>query len=132
MKGLAGELKQLISNLVSNSADAVGNNGTIKLKIQPADGSSVPGVLFIIEDDGDGISPEHQTRIFEPFFTTKKDVGTGLGLWVAKEIVTRHGGTIDVSSPATLNERGAIFTVFLPNESDIDTTGLSSQTAEIV
>jgi PAS domain S-box-containing protein len=132
MKGLAGELKQLISNLISNSADAVGNNGTIKLKIQPVDGVDIPGVRFTIEDDGVGISPEHLKKIFEPFFTTKKDVGTGLGLWVAKEIVSRHGGNIEVSSLGTSSERGAIFTVFLPNESDIDTTGLSSQAAEAV
>jgi signal transduction histidine kinase len=51
---------------------------------------------------------------------------------VAKEIVSRHGGTIEVSSSTTAGERKTIFTVFLPNESDIDTTGLSSQTAETV
>ena len=51
-----------------------------------------------IEDDGHGIAPEDMQRIFEPFFTTKKDVGTGLGLWVSKEIAERHGGVIQVES----------------------------------
>ena len=53
-------------------------------------------VQMLIEDDGPGIADENKERIFEPFFTTKKDVGTGLGLWVSREIVERHGGTIQL------------------------------------
>jgi hypothetical protein len=49
-------------------------------------------VQVLIEDDGPGIGAEHKDRTFELFFTTKKDVGTGLGLWVTKEIIARHGG----------------------------------------
>ena len=75
-------------------------------------------VRLNIEDDGPGIAPENLKRIFDPFFTTKKDVGTGLGLWVCKEIAERHGGSVQVRSKnENGNEngaRGAIFTVLLP------------------
>jgi len=54
-------------------------------------------------------------RIFEPFFTTKEDVGTGLGLWITKEIVSRHGGSILVRCrDGNGVPRGAAFTVTLP------------------
>jgi signal transduction histidine kinase len=73
----------------------------------------------VIEDDGPGIPAEHLERIFEPFFTTKKDIGTGLGLWVSKEIVERHGGSIRVTPQ---NGRdglgGASFVIELPCVSD--------------
>ena len=73
------------------------------------------GVQFVIEDDGPGISPENLDRIFEPFFTTKKDVGNGLGLWVTREIVERHGGTINVNArDGKEGPRGAAFVVSLP------------------
>jgi signal transduction histidine kinase len=73
----------------------------------------------LIEDDGPGIAPEHIDRIFEPFFTTKKDVGTGLGLWVSKEIVDRHGGSIQVLSSQVRQKSqngsaGAAFSILLP------------------
>lgn len=70
---------------------------------------------MLIEDDGPGVAPELLDRIFDPFFTTKQDVGTGLGLWVAKEIVGRHGGTIVVRSADASNElKGAAFVIHLP------------------
>jgi signal transduction histidine kinase len=71
-------------------------------------------VHVLIEDDGPGIDPMHIDRIFEPFFTTKKDVGTGLGLWVTKEIVDRHGGTIEVYPRADKTLSGTVFQMLLP------------------
>jgi signal transduction histidine kinase len=72
-----------------------------------------PAVQISVEDDGPGIDPLHEKQIFEPFFTTKKDVGTGLGLWVSKQIVQRHGGSIHASSRIG-GGRGARFVVVLP------------------
>jgi signal transduction histidine kinase len=74
-----------------------------------------------VEDDGPGIAPENIVDIFEPFFTTKKDVGTGLGLWVSREIVGRHGGSIKVVSPSDNGSSGSVFSVFLPISGDVDT-----------
>ena len=76
---------------------------------------------MVVEDDGPGIPAEHNERIFEPFFTTKQDVGTGLGLWVTKGIVDRHGGTIHLV-PRNGNgaTRGAAFAVQLPVKADTE------------
>ncbi len=112
--GLQGEMKQLIANLVSNAADAIGPGGKIRIVMAPALRKHSSGVELKVEDNGPGISAEHRTHIFEPFFTTKKDVGTGLGLWVSKEIAERHGGHIEVSSGKDSSLGGAVFTVFLP------------------
>jgi PAS domain S-box-containing protein len=116
VRGVAGELIQVISNLVSNAADAVARNGVILIRthcVESIDGSFVE---VKIEDDGPGIPLENVDQIFEPFFTTKTDVGTGLGLWVTKEIVDRHGGTILVRSREdNPGARGAAFTIQLPS-----------------
>jgi len=74
-------------------------------------------VRVLVEDDGPGIAPEHIERVFEPFFTTKKDVGTGLGLWVTKEIIDRHKGTIQIHSRLQTSGSGAVFDVLLPCDS---------------
>jgi PAS domain S-box-containing protein len=120
VQGLSGELNQAVANLVSNAADAVPNGGTIRVSI---DCHEYPGskdepaskiVKVIIEDDGPGIAPEYRDRIFEPFFTTKKDVGTGLGLWVTKEIIERHSGTVEVRSVNDTDPSGTAFSITLP------------------
>jgi signal transduction histidine kinase len=109
-----GEMNQVVANLISNAADAVGNDGTITIRLACTEDSDGRVVHMVVEDDGPGISKENAKRIFEPFFTTKKDVGTGLGLWVVKEIVERHGGAVELSSHNGHAARGAAFTVLLP------------------
>ncbi|MGA8937848.1 MAG: CHASE3 domain-containing protein [Acidobacteriaceae bacterium] len=117
---LGGELNQAIANLVSNAADAVSQSGVIHVRITCEDAAENQLVRIIIEDNGPGIAPEHRDRIFEPFFTTKKDVGTGLGLWVTKEIIERHSGSLVVhcvtAAEATEanSATGTTFTVTLP------------------
>jgi PAS domain S-box-containing protein len=119
---LEGEIKQLIANLVSNAADAVGPGGKIRISMAPAEQST--GVEMRIEDDGPGVAEKNRVHIFEPFFTTKEDVGTGLGLWVSKEIAERHGGKIQLGSSIDGSKLGgAVFTVFLPYEAKLETAG---------
>jgi PAS domain S-box-containing protein len=113
IQGLAGELKQAVSNLISNAADAVDINGTIRLTLECIESNEGKVIQVLIEDDGPGISAENIDRIFEPFFTTKQDVGTGLGLWVTKEIINRHGGSIVIQA-ADEGSSGAAFHVLLP------------------
>ncbi|WP_263359374.1 CHASE3 domain-containing protein [Acidicapsa ligni] len=114
--GLAGELTQAVSNLMSNAADAVSLKGIIRLHLSVAEDVGRDGrwIRLIVEDDGPGIPKELAERIFEPFFTTKSDIGNGLGLWVTKEIVERHGGRIDVVQGAGAGSSGARFAVLLP------------------
>jgi PAS domain S-box-containing protein len=124
-----GEMNQVVANLISNAADAVSHNGVITVRLvckQRVDG---PVVHLAVEDDGPGVTEENAQRIFEPFFTTKKDVGTGLGLWVVKEIVERHGGAIEVNSHDGNGSRGAIFTVQLP--CNRETSAVAEEAASI-
>jgi PAS domain S-box-containing protein len=107
--GTEGELMQVLSNLVTNAIDATKQNGTMRLSVE-RDGDH-QGIISV-SDDGCGIAAKDLPKVFEPFFTTKKDVGTGLGLWVSKEIVEKFGGTIAVSSPG--ENQGATFTIALP------------------
>jgi PAS domain S-box-containing protein len=113
-----GEVSQVISNLVSNAIDASEPNGAVTIRV--ARGNDHQGVIRV-SDSGCGISVHNAAKIFEPFFTTKKDVGTGLGLWVSKEIVEKLGGTIEVNSDG--ENQGATFSVSLPLH---DTQNLSS------
>jgi PAS domain S-box-containing protein len=113
---LAGEIRQVIANLVANSIDAVGEGGRMTIRVSLLPGAAKGNrekVRLTIADNGTGIDPEHRKHIFEPFFTTKQSVGTGLGLWVTSEIVKKHSGLIRVRSQ---KGRGTVFSVFFPAE----------------
>ena len=115
---VAGEIRQLIGNLLSNSIDAVQTGGRIRIRVSGhRDHTAEPlaGVRITIADTGPGIPAEDRRRLFEPFFTTKKDVGTGLGLWVCKNIVDKHHGSIRVRSSAEPGRSWTAFSVFLPS-----------------
>lgn len=115
--GLAGELRQVFANLLSNSIDAVNLDGTIRIRVADAhkNGSRrIPGVRTTIADNGAGIASDNLERIFEPFFTTKENVGTGLGLWVSKEILENHKGSIRIRSSTAPGRAGTVASVFLP------------------
>jgi PAS domain S-box-containing protein len=118
--GMQGELKQLVANLVSNAADAVDPRGKIRITAAPASLEGEKGVEIKVADNGPGVPAENRAHIFEPFFTTKEDVGTGLGLWVCKEIAERHGGRVQLSLSKDGGLGGAVFTVFLPLDSQIE------------
>jgi PAS domain S-box-containing protein len=115
-----GELRQLLTNLLTNSIDAVEpGKGRIRVRVSQrwrrhSAERKAPGVQITIADNGYGISPTHKKRVFEPFFTTKKDVGTGLGLWVAKDIVGRHGGSIRIRSSTKRGRSGTCISIYLP------------------
>ena len=114
IQGIKGELLQVVSNLVANSLDAVNINGNLYVRTNDCElchGLQCQMVRLTIADNGIGISQENLKRIFEPFFTTKQAYGTGLGLWVAKELIGKNGGDIRVHSQ---NGRGSVFSIWLP------------------
>ena len=120
---VAGQLDQVLLNLLANAVDAVGRRGTIRLATRLT--CDPPGALHrgahavvSVCDDGAGMAAEICARVFDPFFTTKPEgQGTGLGLSVSYGIVERHGGTIAVESAPG---RGSTFTVHLPLEQSTD------------
>ncbi len=113
---VAGELRQVFSNLLANSLDAIDEKGSIKLRVST--GSAFNNgdryVRVTVADNGKGVSAISRQHIFEPFFTTKGTVGTGLGLWVSKQIIDKHGGTIRMRSSIEGSRRGTVFSVVLP------------------
>jgi PAS domain S-box-containing protein len=115
--GKRGELTQAISNLISNAIDAARPNGAIQMKLSSIyleQDPARPWARISIQDNGSGVPEALREKIFEPFFTTKKDVGTGLGLWLTKEILERHGGTIHIVPHSESENSGAEFEILLP------------------
>ena len=115
--GLAGEIRQVVSNLVANAIDALPVAGALRIRVHHArelHNSNRPGGRIVIADTGSGIPPAHRKKLFEPFYTTKEDVGTGLGLWVSREIVQKHGGNITMRSCVAPGHTGTVFSIFLP------------------
>lgn len=99
-------LTQALMNMVINAMQAVERQGRIEVKAAPVAGS----IVLTVHDNGPGIAPERMNSIFDPYFTTKPE-GSGLGLWIAQQIVTAHGGSL---SAQNLPEGGAVFTMVLP------------------
>jgi signal transduction histidine kinase len=110
-----GELRQVISNLMLNSLDAIDEGGRVTLRAstsrKPLDGSS--RIRITISDNGQGITEAALPKIFDPFFTTKGSTGNGLGLWVCKQLIEKHRGFISVRS-RTGEPHGTTFSVILP------------------
>jgi len=102
----AGQIQQVLVNLIKNAIQAMTKGGTLTL--QTNEGSD--GVWLSVSDTGGGIPPEQLQRIFEPFYTTKKK-GTGLGLMIVQRIVREHGGRIELESRVG---QGTSFRVWLP------------------
>ena len=108
----AAKIEQVLIALTINAIDAMPKGGTLWLETRLADDQS--GIEIKVRDDGTGISPEVLPHIFEPFLTTKESGhGVGLGLAIAKGIVERHNGRIEVES---LLGRGTTFIIRLPIE----------------
>jgi signal transduction histidine kinase len=83
------------------------------------------GIILTIQDDGVGIAEADLPRVFEAFFTTRSTVGTGIGLFVAKQFVGGHGGQIEVESRRDGENHGTIVRVFLPISTTYDSSGES-------
>ncbi len=116
VRGNSGELRQVFSNLIVNAFDALSLRGDrLILRVRDRiDRHGTQGVSVVIADNGPGIPRESLSRLFEPFFTTKGDKGTGIGLWVSRGIIARHGGLIQVKSRAQRGKSGTVFSVFIP------------------
>jgi PAS domain S-box-containing protein len=125
IEGYSGELRQLLSNLVVNAVDAMPENGVLQVRVAPSHkwSESKQGVRMTVADNGSGILPSDLAHIFEPFYTTKKDSGTGLGLWVSRGIIEKHGGSIRVRSRSSGPKTGTVFFIFLPQQLQVGFTG---------
>jgi len=122
LKAYAGELRQILINLIQNAAAAIGSQGRILVRVQPRHSSGIdgdqPGYSITIADTGPGIAPENRGRLFTMFFTTKGEQGTGMGLWLVRSMVEKQGGWIHFRSrtAAETSQHGTIFNIWIPLE----------------
>ena len=112
-----GELRQVFLNLVGNSLDAMTEKGSLRISVRASrdwTGTHRRGVRVTVCDTGSGIPKSMLQKVFEPFVSTKEQTGTGLGLWISRDIVKRHGGVLHVRSAETGPRHGTCMSVFLP------------------
>ncbi len=118
VSGPQGALRQVLVNLTTNALDACRQNGRLIFRVHRTydHAAQRPAVRLTIADTGQGMSPEVLKRIFEPFYTTKGASGTGLGLWLSREIIRKCGARIRVKSKL---EKGTVFHLYLPAAADV-------------
>jgi signal transduction histidine kinase len=111
-----GELQQVMVNLIGNALDAMPHGGRLQLRVRRTTnwGTNRQGIRITVADNGGGMSAETHRHLFEPFYTTKQGTGTGLGLWVCADIVSRYEGRIVTRSNDAPGHSGSVFMLFLP------------------
>jgi PAS domain S-box-containing protein len=123
----AGEIRQVMANLVGNAIDATGGGGKLIIRARHSRSwkdTQLEGVRFTIGDTGSGFDREVRDHIFEAFFTTKEVTGTGLGLWVSHEIILKHHGLVHVRSRTASSGKpsGTVFQLFFPDNQNLSAT----------
>jgi signal transduction histidine kinase len=125
--GIPAELRQVFANVVKNAIEATNPGGRLVLHVRPATNwrTAVCGTRVSVLDSGRGIPQEACAHLFEPFFSTKGDKGTGLGLWVASELLSKQGASIQVRSRTAPSRSGTCFSVFFPGNAGRGTEPIS-------
>ena len=114
-----GDFLQLVSNLVRNSAEALPVGGMLRLRLR----ASATNGRLTVADNGRGIPQRIRARLFEAFQSDKAEAGNGLGLWISKTIVEKHGGQIRWRSCTEGKARGTAFSVTIPLGGPVDDVG---------
>lgn len=122
---LEGEVRQVLNNLLSNAVDALqGVGGTLFLRARDGHDwrTGRAGLVITVADTGVGMSATVRNRIFDAFYSTKGIGGTGLGLWISQETISRHAGRVLVRSSQDTKCHGTVFSIFLPYEGAVLTS----------
>ena len=111
-----GDIRQVLNNLIGNAIDAMPRGGRLLVRSREATNwtTGAKGLTLTIADTGSGIPTALRNKVFEAFFTTKGLAGTGLGLWISKDIVHRHHGALHLRSSQHPSHPGTVFALFLP------------------
>jgi len=112
--GFHGQLCQVFGNLIRNATEAAPPGSRVVVRSRPISRAGEPGTRVSIHDCGPGIPLQVQNKLFDPFFTTKELKGSGLGLWVSRNLVMKHNGTIRFRTSTRAGWSGTTFEVFLP------------------
>lgn len=116
-----GEIMQVISNLIANAVYAMPHGGQLSITVEDVD-TPIDGMELMISDCGMGIAKQDLPKVFEAFFTTRATVGTGIGLFIAKQFVEGHGGAISIASETDIEDHGTTVRVFLPRHTKYESS----------
>ena len=122
----AGEIRQAIVNLVGNAIDAMPDGGRLHVRVAGLNTGSAAQIRVTVADTGCGIRPEIRSRLFKQFFTTKGNRGTGLGLWLTRDIAVRNRGRLSFRSRTTAPS-GTVFSLRLPASPSLGVVSNGSQ-----
>jgi signal transduction histidine kinase len=132
IQAFPGELRQIFTNLISNAVEAMQPNGRLIVRVHPACDwkTGRDGYRILVADTGPGIPAEARKKLFTAFYTTKGEQGTGLGLWITRQLVQKHGGFLKFRSRSRMphHEGGTVFSVWLPLKHEF-ATSVNSHTA---
>jgi signal transduction histidine kinase len=110
--GSADQIRQVLSNLVVNARDSMGQGGVLRVRTRVMRSNPAREMIrIVVADTGSGVAENLLDTMFEPFVTTKGERGTGLGLWIVKGITENHGGKLRVRSKLG---KGTVFSIVLP------------------
>lgn len=114
---MPGEMRQVFLNLIGNAIEVMPSGGRLRIHLYYSADREHSGFRVHICDTGAGIKLVDAKKIFDPFFTTKGQKGTGLGLWVTRGIINKHGGSIRFRTSRLVSGAVTCFSVFLPGHS---------------
>ena len=116
-----GELRQVLINLVSNAYDALRHGGQLIVRAHPSRNwrTGRHGIRMLVADSGTGMDADVQAHLFEAFFSTKGIGGTGLGLWITKDLVAKNGGNLAVRTTSRPGRSGTVIALFFPKAEDL-------------
>jgi len=117
-----GEIMQVISNLIANSIYAMPEGGILGISVEDAL-EPLDGIAMTIQDNGIGIAAHDLPKVFDAFFTSRGTVGTGIGLFIAKQFIESHGGRVEIESRTGAENHGTAVRVFLPISTAHDESG---------
>lgn len=120
----AGDIRQAFANLIGNAIDATPSGGRLRVRLRHSRNWTTRlqlGIRVTIADTGRGIDAEGRKHLFEAFYTTKGITGTGLGLWITRDLIEKHSGTISLRSSTCPHTTGTVFSIFLPFEAHPNT-----------
>lgn len=117
----AGEVRQALVNLIGNALDATADGGKLRIRVSSCSRQGFHYARLTVADAGSGIPSEIRKNLFVQFFTTKGSRGTGLGLWLTRDIVLRNGGRLRYHS-RTGAHSGTVFTIYLPSLPPLELT----------
>ncbi|HVJ04602.1 MAG TPA: PAS domain S-box protein [Candidatus Saccharimonadales bacterium] len=113
--GYPGDIRQVVTNLIANAIDAVEHDGIVAVRVRKFPYQGGYAVRVTVADNGYGVPASLRSKLFEPFFTTKEESGTGIGLWVTKQLIEHCGGKIHMRTATQGRLRGATFSAVFPS-----------------